>query len=68
MKNQDLYEESDDSITYSYFLAGFTAILGKLISIGAISLVWWRLVITVISSLDISDKQKKYQLYQVITN
>ena len=30
------------------FLAGFTAILGKLISLGAISLVWWRLFITVI--------------------
>jgi len=30
------------------FLAGFTAILGKLIGIGAISLVWWRLLITVI--------------------
>ena len=29
------------------FLAGFTAILGKLINLGAISLVWWRLVITV---------------------
>jgi drug/metabolite transporter (DMT)-like permease len=30
------------------FLAGFTAILGKLISLGTISLVWWRLFITVI--------------------
>jgi drug/metabolite transporter (DMT)-like permease len=30
------------------FLAGFTAILGKLISLGATALVWWRLVITVI--------------------
>lgn len=30
------------------FLAGFTAILGKLISLGTISLVWWRLLITVI--------------------
>ena len=29
------------------FLAGFTAILGKLINLGAISLVWWRLLITV---------------------
>ena len=29
------------------FLAGFTAILGKLLSLGAIPLVWWRLVITV---------------------
>ncbi|MES2647267.1 MAG: DMT family transporter [Bacteroidota bacterium] len=29
------------------FLAGFTAILGKLISLNAISLVWWRLLITV---------------------
>jgi drug/metabolite transporter (DMT)-like permease len=29
------------------FLAGFTAILGKLINLGAISLVWWRLFITV---------------------
>jgi drug/metabolite transporter (DMT)-like permease len=30
------------------FLAGFTAILGKLISLGTISLVWWRLFITVV--------------------
>jgi drug/metabolite transporter (DMT)-like permease len=30
------------------FLAGFTAILGKLISLNAISLVWWRLFITVL--------------------
>ncbi|CAN5795890.1 DMT family transporter [soil metagenome] len=29
------------------FLAGFTAILGKLINLGAISLVWWRLFVTV---------------------
>lgn len=30
------------------FLAGFTAILGKLISLGEASLVWWRLLITVL--------------------
>ena len=31
------------------FLAGFTAILGKLISLSAAPLVWWRLVITVLA-------------------
>lgn len=30
------------------FLAGFTAILGKLITLGTVPLVWWRLLITVV--------------------
>ncbi len=33
------------------FLFGFTAILGKLISIPAVSLVWWRVMITSVSLL-----------------
>lgn len=31
------------------FLAGFTAILGKLITLEAASLVWWRLLVTILS-------------------
>lgn len=37
------------------FLWGFTAILGDLISLSAITLVWWRVVITSISLLFIID-------------
>ena len=33
------------------FLFGFTAILGKLISLSELSLVWWRMLITAISFL-----------------
>ena len=33
---------------FAILLAGFTAILGKLISLNEASLVWWRLIITVV--------------------
>ena len=39
------------SLHFSVFLWGFTAILGKLISYGAISLVWHRSVVTLIAFL-----------------
>ena len=36
---------------FSIFLWGFTAILGKLISVPAVVLVWWRMPITCLSLL-----------------
>lgn len=38
-------------IHIAVFLFGFTAILGKLISLTELSLVWWRMLITVLSFL-----------------
>ena len=45
------------------FIWGFTAVLGKLISISAISLVWYRLLIAVITlgAFILFTKQKKYK-------
>jgi drug/metabolite transporter (DMT)-like permease len=40
------------------FLYGFTAILGKLIQLSAIMLIWWRLLITCIVFLLLSDAWK----------
>ena len=43
------------------FLAGFTAILGKLITLNEGLLVWYRLFITVVTLLIILVFQKKFQ-------
>ncbi len=43
------------------FLFGFTAILGKLISLSEISLVWWRMMITTISFLFIGGVIKAFK-------
>lgn len=49
-----LFKKSDTIIAYaqlhiSVFLWGFTAILGELIEMPAVVLVWWRVLLTVIS-------------------
>ncbi len=49
-----LYKQSDKFLAYaqlhfSVFLWGFTAILGELIEMPAVILVWWRVLITVLS-------------------
>lgn len=51
------------------FLAGFTAILGKLITLGAAPLVWWRLIITLIVLFGYFRLRGKYVAYssQLIT-
>ena len=43
------------------FLFGFTAILGRLISIDAIPLVWWRVLITSVSFLFILNLRKTFR-------
>lgn len=45
------------------FLAGFTAILGKLITLSAATLVWWRLLITLIAMFLFLAVGKKYRKY-----
>lgn len=43
-------------------LFGFTAILGKLISLPAFELVWWRVLITSISLIALNSIRKKFAL------
>lgn len=43
------------------FLFGFTAILGKLISLTELSLVWWRMIITTLSFLFIRGVWKAFK-------
>lgn len=45
------------------FLFGFTAILGDLISVSAISLVWWRVLITCASLLFFISLRQLFQQY-----
>jgi len=46
-------------------LAGFTAILGKLISLNEALLVWWRLLMTVVVMLGLLWLQKEKRLYSL---
>jgi len=54
-------ETGIDQITYRGFLAGFTAVLGKLINLNEGLLVWYRILITVLSLTAILILKKQLQ-------